>query len=59
MRRFSEEPEILYKGAWGAVEGIKEALEWPANISKEEHVIITCLSAFISEITLDNAAVCS
>lgn len=37
----------------------KEALERPTNMSKEEHIIITCLSAFISEISSDSAAVCS
>lgn len=54
--RFSEEPEILYKDTWAAVEGVKEALEWPTNISKEEHVIITCFSAFIREISSNSAA---
>lgn len=58
MGWFSEEHEILYKAAWVDFEGVKEALEWPTNISKEEHIIITCLSAFIDEITSDSASFC-
>lgn len=58
MERFSEEPEILYKGAWADVEGVKEALERPTNISREELIIITCLSAFIGEISSDSASFC-
>lgn len=57
MGTFSEEPEILYKVAWKTVDRVNEALEWPANIRKEEHVIITCV--FIHEISSDSAAVCS
>lgn len=57
MGRFSEEQVILYKGAWVNVEGVK-ALEWPTNISKEEHIIITCLSSFIGEISSENASFC-
>lgn len=35
------------------MEGVKEALEWPTNIGKEEHITVTCLYAFIIEISLD------
>lgn len=58
MGRFSEH-EILYKGAWADVKGVKEAPEWPTNISKEEHIIITCPSAFIDEISSHCASFCS
>lgn len=54
-----KEKETLYEGTRAAVKGAKKALEGPTNISKEEHVIITCLPAFISEISSDSAAVCS
>lgn len=40
------------------MEGVKEALEWPTNIGKEEHITVTCLYAFIVEISLDSASLC-
>lgn len=36
MGRFSEEYEILDKASWADLEGIKDALEWHKQGSKEE-----------------------
>lgn len=48
---FSEEPAILQK--------VHEQLWNQRSTTKEEHIIITCLSACISKIGSDGAAVCS
>lgn len=54
MGGFSEEHEILYKGTWADMKGVKEALEWPANISKNTSL----LPAYIDEISSDSAWLC-